>query len=262
MRRRIFALALLLSLVLWLPVQMASAQGNTPGDQATLFLAKQGYAVLAVDNYPDQNGNPLPNVIYVLMNANSTNLDGQQMALQVAWGFAAIRRFYRNATTLIAALRQQQFLLLFVTDSTTFDQFLSQQLPSQTFWTNVRGNVKIYDTTKKIIVNEKDFTGGSQVDKSFTTANFTPQTAACDAAPNDVELLVQNNYIGKTLHLTIGGGLWGMHDYDVPGDAQRYILHMPPGAYTYTAVIPNTGVAQGQVFQYNGGNCYPLTFSP
>ncbi len=262
MRRKLFGMFLLLALVVWIPFHAASAQGTTPGDQATIFLAKQGYAVLAVDNYPDQNGNPLPNIIYVLMNANSSNLDSQVMALQVAWGFAAIRKFYPNATTLITALRDQQFLLLFVTDSNTFDQFLSQQLPSQDFWRNVRGNVRIYDTTKNAVVTEKDFTGGSQTDKSFTTANFTPQNPNCSAGPNEAQLLVQNNYIGKTLHLTIGGGAWGMHDYDVPGDAQRYILHMPPGAYTYTAVIPNTGIAQGQLFQYNGGNCYPLTFSP
>lgn len=250
-----------LALALLGPVGVARAQAN-PADEVTLFLAKQGYAVLAVDHFPDSQGNPLPNAIYVLMNATNSNLDSQETALEVAWGFAGVRKYFPAATTLISALKDRQFLLLFVTDASTFDQFLAQQLPGQTFWQNVRANVSIYDTIKQAIVSEKDFTGGSQTNKPFTDKSFTPQNAACPATPGEAILLIKNSYLGKTMRFTIGGGEWGTHDYDVPGDGQTYMIHMPPGRYTYTASIAGTGTAHGEPFQYDAGKCYPLTFAP
>lgn len=262
MYRKIFGALLLVGLALLIPFSAAYAQGNTPSDNVTLFLAKQGYAVLGVDGFPDANGNPSTNEIYVLMNATNRNLDSQDVALQVAWGFAAVRKYYPDATSLVSILKQDQFLLIFYTDANTFDRFVSQQLPAQDFWSSVRANVRIFDTTKNAVVTEKDFTGGSQTNKPFNNQNFTQQQPACPAPANEAYLLIQNSYIGKQMRFTIGGGDWGTHDYDVPGDGQRYTIHMPPGKYTYTASIPGSGTAHGEPFQYNGGNCYPLTFAP
>jgi hypothetical protein len=239
---------------------VAQAQSSA-ADQVTLFLAKQGYAVLGVDNFPDANGQPIADAIYVLMKATSSNLDSQEMALQAAWGFAAVRRHYPQANTLISAMQDRQYLILFFTDAPTFDRFLAQSLPAQEFWNGVRANVRIFDTARNVMVSEKDFTGGSQTNKPFDPS-FTPNQPACSAPPGEAFLLIRNNYLGKLMRFTIGGGEWGTHDYDVPGDGQTYIIRMPPGRYTYTAHIAGTGTAHGEPFQYNGGTCYPLTFAP
>lgn len=44
---------------------------------------------------------------------------------------------------------------------------------------------------------------------------------------------------------TIGGGEWHTRDYDVPCDGVPYVIHMPPGHFTYTAFIPGAGKANG-----------------
>lgn len=90
----------------------------------------------------------------------------------------------------------------------------------------------------------------------------TPTRAACDAAPNEALLYVSNNYTGTTMRFTIGGGEWGTHDFDVPGDGKYYFLSMPPGKYTYTAFIPGKGKANGERTEYVAGQCYSLRFSP
>lgn len=90
-----------------------------------------------------------------------------------------------------------------------------------------------------------------------------PTTApSCPAGANESLLYISNNYIGSTMRFTIGGGEWGTHDYDVPGDGQYYIIHMPPGKYTYTAFIPGKGQAHGEKTNYGAGQCASLRFSP
>lgn len=91
-----------------------------------------------------------------------------------------------------------------------------------------------------------------------------PTVAAdtCDAPPNEAFFYIANNYKGTMMRFTIGGGEWGTHDYDVPGDDQWYRIRMPPGKYTYTAHIAGVGKASGERTQYNGGECYSVRFSP
>lgn len=89
-----------------------------------------------------------------------------------------------------------------------------------------------------------------------------PTQAACPAGANEAILYISNNYQGTTMRFTIGGGEWGTHDYDVPGDGQWYIIRMPPGAYTYTASIGGLGTAHGERKEYARGQCYQLRFSP
>ncbi len=64
------------------------------------------------------------------------------------------------------------------------------------------------------------------------------------------------------MRFTIGGGEWGTHDYDIPGDDQGHYISMPPGAYTYTAFIPGKGHDHGEKFNYQGGHCYSIHYSP
>ena len=89
-----------------------------------------------------------------------------------------------------------------------------------------------------------------------------PVADTCPAGPNEARLYIVNAYTGKTMRFTIGGGSWGTHDYDIPGDAQRHYISMPPGTYTYTAFIPGVGQAHGEKFNYQGGQCYSKYYSP
>ncbi len=89
-----------------------------------------------------------------------------------------------------------------------------------------------------------------------------PTQAACDASANEALLYISNNYSGTTMRFTIGGGEWGTHDYDVPGDGKWYSIRMPPGNYTYTAHIAGVGKASGEKTEYARGQCYQLRFSP
>lgn len=91
-----------------------------------------------------------------------------------------------------------------------------------------------------------------------------PTVAAdtCEAPPNEAFFYIANNYSGTTMRFTIGGGEWGTHDYDVPGDDQWYRIRMPPGKYTYSAFIAGVGKASGERTQYAGGQCYSVRFSP
>lgn len=89
-----------------------------------------------------------------------------------------------------------------------------------------------------------------------------PAQNTCPAGPNEAALLISNNYVGTTMRFTIGGGEWGTHDYDVPGDGKYYVIRMPPGTYTYTAFIAGIGTAHGERTTYSAGQCYPLRFSP
>lgn len=89
-----------------------------------------------------------------------------------------------------------------------------------------------------------------------------PTEASCAAGANEVLFYISNNYPNTTMRFTIGGGEWGTHDYDVPGDGKYYIIKMPPGKYTYSAFIPGQGKASGERTEYKAGQCYSLRFSP
>lgn len=90
----------------------------------------------------------------------------------------------------------------------------------------------------------------------------TKAANACAAPPNEAFYYISNNYPGTTMRFTIGGGDWGTHDYDVPGDGKYYLIRMPPGKYTYSAFIPGKGKASGEKTEYFGGQCYSIQFTP
>lgn len=94
------------------------------------------------------------------------------------------------------------------------------------------------------------------------TRRPTQASNTCPAGANEAILYISNNYTGTMMRFTIGGGEWGTHDYDVPGDGKWYSIRMPPGNYTYTAHIAGVGKANGEKKEYARGQCYQLRFSP
>lgn len=94
------------------------------------------------------------------------------------------------------------------------------------------------------------------------TRRPTEAANTCDAPAHEAFFYIANNYKGTLMRFTIGGGEWGTHDYDVPGDDQWYRIRMPPGKYTYTAHIAGVGKASGERTLYSGGQCYSVRFSP
>lgn len=254
-------LSALVALLALIPFNVASAQG-TPVQQVTTLLAQQGYAALAVANFPDEQGNPRPDTMYVLMNAANRNLDSQEIAVQALWGFAALRQYYPNATVLLSILKDRQFLVMFGTESSALDAFLNEQVNAGDYWRGVRGRVQIFNSQTNSVVTEQEFASGGQTNKNFTNQNFTQQQPACPAPSGKARLYVQNNYMGKVMRFTIGGQEWGTHDYDIQGDGQRHFVDMPPGTYTYTAFIPGEGTAHGERTGYEPNKCYYLTFGP
>jgi hypothetical protein len=96
-----------------------------------------------------------------------------------------------------------------------------------------------------------------------TQPTATPQPeSSCPLNPGEAGLLISNNYEGTLMRFTIGGGQWGTHDYDIPGDGKWYLIRMPPGKYTYSASIAGRGAAHGEPYEYQVGICRSIRFSP
>lgn len=103
-----------------------------------------------------------------------------------------------------------------------------------------------------------------------TTAPFVvpTETPAAQAAANPCQLhegeagLLISNAYNIVMRFTIGGGEWGTHDYDVPGDGQVYLLTFPPGTYTYTASIQGLGTDHGEPYAYRAGYCRQIDYAP
>ncbi len=93
------------------------------------------------------------------------------------------------------------------------------------------------------------------------TSTPTPTRATCEADPRVATACIINNYSGRWMRFTIGGGNWGTHDYDIPGDSKPFAIPMPPGQYTYTASVIRP-IAHGEPFAYLPGQVYTLEFSP
>lgn len=88
-----------------------------------------------------------------------------------------------------------------------------------------------------------------------------PEDKLCELNEGEAGILLNNGF-DAPMTFTIGGGGWGTHDYEIPGDGEWYILAMPPGRYTYTAFIPGVGTAHGERFDYAAGVCRRIRFTP
>jgi hypothetical protein len=231
----------------------ANAQGFTPAEQVRSTLQNQGYTVLAVDSYRDVQGNPLPNVIYVMMQALSSNLNTPSTRDQVLAGFNALASAYPSAATLVTTLELQPYRVLFTTDANAYRQVWYQQSSLTDFWERVRGNVVILDTRTSTYYSSKDFTGPDL----FGNAVQTP----CSASRFETFLFVQNNYLGQVLSLSLSRDYYYIAEYSIPGDAAQHRMSLQPGRYGYTARVG--GLVKGsQPTDYAGGNCYYFSFSP
>lgn len=83
----------------------------------------------------------------------------------------------------------------------------------------------------------------------------------CQLAEGEAGLLISNSY-PALMTLTIGGGDWGLHDYDIPGDGQVYLVTFPWGTYSYTASIAGVGTDEGEPYEYAKGTCRQISYSP
>jgi hypothetical protein len=83
----------------------------------------------------------------------------------------------------------------------------------------------------------------------------------CQLRQGEAGLLLSNGY-GIVMRFTIGGGEWGTHDYDVPGDGRIYLITFPPGTYTYTASIQGLGSDHGEPYAYQAGYCRQIDYAP
>lgn len=88
-----------------------------------------------------------------------------------------------------------------------------------------------------------------------------PKDKLCELNEGEAGILLNNGF-DAPMTFTIGGGGWGTHDYEIPGDGEWYILAMPPGRYTFTAFIPGVGTAHGERFDYAAGVCRRISFAP
>ncbi len=267
MRKLLVALGLVLVL---LPVHVAFAQ-DTPDEQVRSYLTGLGYTVLDVGLWPDANGKPDPTTVAVEVQVSTTASVAERLQ-PVLYGYYALRQAYPNASVLIGMVKSGPFIYIFPSEASVFDQWTAGKLTDEAYGNYLGEKLKVYDTIKGAFVTPGapggEQTNKPQTNKDQTNKNFTgqsqqqPQVPACGAPPDKARFWIRNLYMGTQMDFTIGGGDWGTHDYQIPGDGQWRYIEMPPGRYTYTAHIAGAGVAHGERFDYNAGKCFYQTFSP
>lgn len=184
------ALGICLVLIL-ISTRAVSAQEPDPADQVKSFLTAKGYSVIEVDYYPDAQGKPRPEVVYVLMNAVSGNLDSADTIAQVVLGLHALRKYFPRAETLMVVLNYGRYSIFFSTWNTTFDQFTQGEIRSDVFWRGVRSKIRIYDWVKKAYTDEKDFKSNNQAGKDFGTTPPNPVPPPVPTPSKDIVLRLE-----------------------------------------------------------------------
>ena len=171
------------------------AQDTNPADGVKSFLTAKGYTASEVDYVPDEQGNPRPDAAYVLMDAVTGDLDNQDLATQVVWGFVALRQYYPRVVTLSTVLAYKQFWIFFGSSGKDLDKFLKKTISGTVYWNGVRSQVRIYDRVKQSFIDEKTFTSNDQTGKDQTGKDFGKNP------PNPVPTPVPGNVKGGTLWL-------------------------------------------------------------
>lgn len=170
------------------------AEGSDQAQQVSVYLTTKGYTVQEVDYWSDEQGRPDPNMIYVLMDAVTGNLDGGEMATQAVSGFYGLHKYYPMVDGLVSVLAYKQYWIFFGTLSEPFDMYLDRKTGAGSFWDDVRRRVRIYDRTKKTFTDEKSFTGQNQTNKDQISKSFGPDVpnpvpAPVPAAPGKTSTL-------------------------------------------------------------------------
>ncbi len=253
MWRKILTFFVVLGSALALSSYSVHAQDTTSAEQVKRTLETQGYVVQGVDVYRDAQGNPLPNIIYVVMQAITSDLNNPAMRVQVLAGFNALATYYPAIPTLVTTLNLSPYRLLFTTDSNSYRQAWYQQTSMTDLWDRTRANVVIFDTRTSTYYSSKDFSGPDL----FGTTLQPP----CSASRFETYLFVQNNFIGQELLLSLNRDYYYIAEYKIPGDSAQHRMSLSPGRYGYTARVGGS-VRGSQPTDYAGGGCYNLTFSP
>lgn len=260
-----------------------STTGQAPAGSGTLgaSLSQGGFTFVASGNWYDARGNQLPDSVYVMMIAVASDLKSTALVGQVAAGFVAVRSTYPTAQAYHTILLDRSRVMDFATTASALELLNSSLITPDAFIKQVFEQVRVIDLVSGTLVTGSNPQQPTAPPPAATrtptraaarpsatrppatrpapTRTPTAESAACPAPGDKARLYIRNGYTG-TMRFTIGGGEWGTHDYDIPGDGQYHFIDMPPGRYTYTAFIPGAGKANGDRKDYNAGQCYELNF--
>lgn len=254
-----------------------SSQAPAGSGNVETSLSQAGYTVVSAGNWYDARGNQLPDSVYVMMIAAASDLKSTALVGQVAAGFVALRSSYPTAQAYHTILLDRSRVMDFATTANSLELLSSSLITPDAFIKQVFDQVRMIDLVSGTLVtgsNPQQPTAPPPAAATRTPTRAaarpsatrpapsrtpTAASAACPAPADQARLYIRNGYTG-TMRFTIGGGEWGTHDYDIPGDGQYHFIDMPPGRYTYTAFIPGAGKANGDRKDYNAGQCYELNF--
>jgi len=261
---RKFAIGLGLALLLLLPLATAHAQETTPGDLVRNFLQGLGYTVLDVGYLADQNGNADTTRVIVEVELPTTTTPQEMMqAMLVSHG--ALRKAYPSAVLLGSLIKVGNLVYIFPVEASVFDQFINKQITPEVYSKYIVANAKVFDLVKNAYVDPNAPGGGTTPNQSQTNKDFSGGNNGqlpCNPAAGKAWFWIRNAYMGRELDFTIGGGEWGTNDFKIPGTGEWKYIEMPPGRYTWSAHIAGIGVAHGERFDYQAGQCYYQSFSP
>lgn len=254
----VLGLALLLA-----PAATAHAQNATPADAVRAFLSGMGYTVLDVGYLADENGNADTTRVIVEVEL-STNATAQEMSQAMLLSLGALRKAYPDAVVLGSLIKIGNLIYIFPCEASVFDQFINKQITGEVFGQYIAGNAKVFDLVNQAYVTPGTTGGGNSPSKSQGNKNFSgaPDQLPCNPPAGKAWFWIRNAYMGRDLDFTIGGGDWGTHDYKIPGTGEWKYIEMPPGRYTWSAHIAGLGVAHGERFDYQAGQCYYQGFAP
>ncbi len=173
MRQRLFATLLILVLALLFGAIPARAQNPDASVQVFNTLVGAGYDVVKVGNYPDAQGQPDPNTVFVQMVTVTADFNDRYIINQTLQGFVTLNKYLAGAQSYIVVLSYDRWLFIFVTNPADVDDLLAKRVTALDFWNTVRNQVRIYDTVEKKYIVAKDFTSQNQTNKNQTNKDFS-----------------------------------------------------------------------------------------
>ena len=203
MRHRIFASLFFLTLALLLCATPARAQNPDAAIQVFNTLVGAGYDVIEVGNYPDAQGQPDPDAVFVEMVTVTADFNERYLINQVLQGFDALGKYFSHAQSYIVVLRYERWLFIFVTNPADWDDVVQKRVAILDFWKRMQNEVRIYDTVEKKYLTAKDFTAQNQTNKNQTDKDFSgnaksplpPVNTSPDAQAENILLEPSTTYL-------------------------------------------------------------------